>query len=703
MLSRPLKWSKLSRNFCKFGHHSLFPLSFTFSTSKSNLSEAISSSIVDEINLGNPLNYEINNIRNFSIIAHIDHGKSTLADALLEITGNISSEVRSAGQVCDTLEVERNRGITVKAQSASMIYKNTLLNMVDTPGHVDFSQEVDRGLATCQGAILLVDACQSIQAQTIDAYNRAKRMGIHIIPAVTKIDLPYAQPEECALNMAIAFNIDPESVLMTSAKAGTGVNELLERILSDIPPPPSKYIHLDAYNSFLEEYAPRTASTTPFMGRVVDCFVDRYRGVCLVLQSLQGELIENGRLSVYKNYIESIDEEEQNGSGSVQEVGILTPKQLRTGLLKQGQIGYAFVGLKSVKQARIGDILYFQNDWELIKINNKDSVSKAKTSPKSKKKLVELPNSMLYANIYPTDNEELNALIDALDKLSVNDSSLNVSMERSSSMGVGMRCGFLGVLHMEVTMDRLSNEYEQHTVVTSPSVPYIIKDRATQEEKTIITLNDWPLPDKMGFFDILEPTVTSVISCPTQYLGAIAELIKSRRALDIRHTQDSDSDLANIECILPLQEVVMDMADAIKSASSGYATFNYEEYMYMKAPLRKIDVTLNGKICDPLSCISHVDKVDAVGRRLAKRLKDSLSRQQFEIIVQAKIGSKIIARETIKPFRKNVLMKSGKLVGGGDETRKKKLLAKQREGKKRAKMIGNIEVNQSTLWSVLKK
>ena len=359
--------------------------------------------------------------------------------------------------------------------------------------------------------------------------------------------------------------------------------------------------------------------------------------------------------------------------------------------------------MKSVKQARIGDILYFQNDWELIKINNKDSVSKAKTSPKSKKKLVELPNSMLYANIYPTDNEELNALIDALDKLSVNDSSLNVSMERSSSMGVGMRCGFLGVLHMEVTMDRLSNEYEQHTVVTSPSVPYIIKDRAIQEEKTIITLNDWPLPDKMGFFDILEPTVTSVISCPTQYLGAIAELIKSRRALDIRHTQDSDSDLANIECILPLQEVVMDMADAIKSASSGYATFNYEEYMYMKAPLRKIDVTLNGKICDPLSCISHVDKVDAVGRRLAKRLKDSLSRQQFEIIVQAKIGSKIIARETIKPFRKNVLMKSGKLVGGGDETRKKKLLAKQREGKKRAKMIGNIEVNQSTLWSVLKK
>ena len=700
-------------------------------------------------------------MRNFSIIAHIDHGKSTLADCLLQFTGNINAKEREEKpQMMDTLQVERERGITVKAQTASMLYydrrgrmdgdkgERYMINMIDTPGHVDFAYEVSRSLACCEGALLLVDSTQSIQAQTLDTYSKAKALGLHIIPVVTKTDLPNADPVRVAIAMSSAFGVDPDSVIMTSAKRSEGIDDILHAIIDQIPSPSHTALVDATYpelQAAVQSSKTQNGTRLPFLARIVDSWFDRHRGVVCLVQCLQGRLDEGKRLTAYAavaqyegrevevpssstavtpNHTEAgsgADASSDQGRGSssssssssmsaaalsdsvadprngfsVQDVGLLTPESHRTGCLSSGQVGYVIAGMRSTKQARIGDTMYIPSEW-----SGKGSRSAGR--PPRPLPGYEPAKCMLFASVYPVDTEDLDALFAAADRLCLNDSSLFVSRERSSSLGAGLRCGFLGFLHMEVTIQRLKDEFEIPVVMTTPSVPYIIRDPRSGQEYMIESVNEWPVPDKQQHkFDVLEPMVAITLITPDKYLGDMVSIIKDRRGTDLDF--GSEAEMVVIRARVPWQEVVCDMSDAVKNMSSGYATFNYAEDGFEKASLQKVEVMVNGTLCDPLSFVHHIDGAAAQGRRLAKRLKDVLRRQQFEIVIQAKMGSKVLARERIPPYRKDVLNKSGKLVGGGDESRKKKLLQKQKEGKKRAKLVGNVEIDQKAFWTVLQR
>lgn len=594
-------------------------------------------------------------------------------------------------QVMDTLQVERERGITVKAQTASMIFKDErdgttyLVNLIDTPGHIDFSYEVSRSLASCQGALLLVDSSQRIQAQTLSNYEKAKHLGLKLIPVVTKIDLPAAQPEECALNMATTFEVDPEDCIMTSAKQNIGVLEVMQAVVDRLPSPVAASKQPDG----------------PFYGRVVDSWFDECRGVVCLVQVIGGVLREGDKITTYASSKETKDIDNKSDF-SVQEIGILTPKTLRTTSLRTGQVGYVIAGMRSTRQARIGDTMFIPEEWTGVAQVKAEALTGSKEIiPLSG---YESAKQMLFASVFPVNSEDLESLFACVDRLCLNDSSISVmkDISASSSLGSGLRCGFLGFLHMEVFIQRLQNEFEMDVILTTPSVPYRVHYTESATVQTISNIADWPGPHAPSH-SIEEPVVKVVVVTPSEYYGAVVEIIKAKRGEGINVFYLDDGSV-KLESIVPWQEVVCDMSDAIKQKSAGYASLNYEEAGYQKADLVKVELAVNGEMCDPLSFISHKSIAATQGRKLAVKLKEVLSRQQFEIILQARIGSKILARERIAPFRKDVLDNGkGGVVGQGDVTRKKKLLAKQKEGKKRAKMMGKVEIGQEAFWAVLQR
>ncbi len=678
-----------------------FQRSFVYSEpgAENTIYDVVSSSKLDQI--------PTSHIRNFSVIAHVDHGKSTLSDAILQETGNISEEDRKGGQVCDTLTVERERGITVKAQTASMIFSDTrtnelyLFNLIDTPGHIDFSYEVSRSLASCQGALLLVDSTQSIQAQTLATHGKAKSLGLGIIPVVTKIDLPGALIDETALAMSAAFDFCPSEVIMTSAKNKMGVREVLEAIVDRLPYPGKR-----AERERIGEIELLGEADDKFLGRVVDSWFDEHRGVVSLIQAVSGTITENQKVTNYASAKETKDIDPHGRTEfSVQDIGLLTPHALRTKSLRAGQVGYVIAGLRSTRQARLGDTMFIPSQHGRKMGAKSNSISPLPG--------YETAKPMLFASVFPVDTDQVDSLYAAVDRLALNDSSLSITKDQSSSLGAGLRCGFLGFLHMEVFNQRLSDEFGMQTVLTSPSVPYLVettreekdkngKTRKYKTEHEISSVADWPQPDRHLSYKILEPIVKVRLVCPQQYYGAMAELIKRKRGDNIEALFLDDGGVV-VSANVPWQEVVCDMHDAVKNDSSGYASFNYEEAGHVESNLVKVEIAVNGEACDPLSFVCHTSQSERNGRQMATKLKEVLNRQNFEIVLQAKVGNKVLARERIAPYRKDVLTKGGKTVGGGDITRKKKLLEKQKAGKKRAKMVGKVEISQDAFWSVLQR
>uniref|UniRef100_A0A8C4RP45 GTP binding elongation factor GUF1 n=1 Tax=Erpetoichthys calabaricus TaxID=27687 RepID=A0A8C4RP45_ERPCA len=599
------------------------------------------------------------NIRNFSIIAHVDHGKSTLADRLLELTGAIDKTDRNK-QVLDKLQVERERGITVKAQTASLFYyyKNQtyLLNLIDTPGHVDFSYEVSRSLSACQGVLLVVDANEGVQAQTVANFFLAFEAQLAVIPVINKIDLKNADPEKVAKQIEKIFDIPKEECIKISAKLGTNVDQVLQKIVDKIPPPTA-------------------SSDEPLKALVFDSTFDHYRGVIANVALFGGFMCKGDKIvsaHLGKAY-------------EVNEVGIFTPAEKPSDKLYAGQVGYVVAGMKEVKEAQIGDTLY----WLKHPVHPLPGFKPAKP--------------MVFAGLYPVDQSEYNNLRNAIEKLTLNDSSVTVHRDSSQALGAGWRLGFLGLLHMEVFNQRLEQEYNASVIVTAPTVPYkavlksakLIKDYG---EKEITIVNPTQFPESSQVSEYLEPIILGTIITPDNYIGKIMTLCLSRRSVQ-QNMSYIDDQRVMMKFLFPLNEVVVDFYDQLKSISSGYASFDYEDAGFQPADLIKMDILLNGKPVEELVTIVHRDKAYSVGKAICEKLKESVPRQLFEIAVQAAIGSKIIARETIKAYRKNVLAK----CYGGDITRKMKLLKKQAEGKKKMRKIGNIEVPKDTFINVLKR
>jgi len=589
-------------------------------------------------------------IRNFSIIAHIDHGKSTLSDRLLEYTGTISTKHEE--QFLDKLQVERERGITVKAQTASMVYpyknQNYLLNLIDTPGHVDFSYEVSRSLHACQGALLLVDAVDGVQAQTMANFYLAFEQNITIIPAINKIDLNNAHPERIAHQLEKLFDFKPEEILYISAKTGVGIENILPAIIDRVPPPPA---HPDL----------------PLKAMLFDSWFDEYRGVVCLVYVQDGILTKGDRIRLAQM------EKEYD----ILELGLMHPNETPQDALYAGQVGYIITGMKTVRDARVGDTIY----------NPKNFV---KPFPGFKP-----AKPMVFAGIYPVENSEFNSLQDAVDKLTLNDASVTVEKKTSAALGLGFRCGFLGLLHMDVFKQRLEQEYGQEVIVTAPSVLYKI-NATNGEQLSVENPSEFPEPQRIA--EILEPIMLSTIIVPKQYLGNVLNLCEEK--LGVQQAMDFiDEDRVMLKYKLPLNEIASDFYDQLKSITAGYASFDYEGPEYIAANLVKMDILLNGQPVDALSCIVHKEKAQRLGRTLVEKLRKVIPRQLFDVAVQAAIGSQIIARETVKQLRKDV---TGYLYGG-DVTRKMKLLEKQKRGKKRMKQVGHVSVPQEAFYTILKK
>ncbi len=594
-------------------------------------------------------NFKTKNIRNFSIIAHIDHGKSTLADRLLEVTGTIKKLKNE--QFLDKLQVERERGITVKAQTASLFYtykgEEYMLNLIDTPGHVDFSYEVSRSLYACQGALLLVDAAQGIQAQTMANFYLAFQQNLTIIPVINKIDLPAADPERIALQMEKAFDIKKEELILTSAKTGVGIDKLLPAIVEHIT-------------------YPKGDENKPLKALLFDSWYDEYRGVICLIEVVDGCLKKG----------EKIVAAHSGGIYEILDIGIMHPDPEPTDELYTGQVGFLITGMKTVKETRIGDTFYHVG------------------KPVEALPGFKAAKPMVFAGIYPTDASEFEDLRDAIEKLTLNDASIHVEKESSAALGIGFRCGFLGLLHMDVFKQRLEQEYNITIIATSPTVPFKIILTNHKEE---IVDNPSKFPDQVKIEEILEPIVNATIITPKEYLGAILTLCEERRGTQIDMSY-LDENRTIIQYKLPLNEIVTDFYDKLKSISAGYASFDYDTAGYEASDLVKMNILLNDKPVDALSVIVHKDKAYYLGRKLVERLKTVIHRQMFEVIIQAAIGAKIIARERISPLRKNVIAK----CYGGDISRKRKLLEKQKAGKKKMKQVGNVEVPQEAFLTILK-
>ena len=591
------------------------------------------------------------NIRNFSIIAHIDHGKSTLADRMLEMTGTISTRQKQE-QFLDKLQVERERGITVKAQTASLFYEVDgeiyLLNLIDTPGHVDFSYEVSRSLYACQGAVLLTDAAQGVQAQTLANFYLAFEQDLTIIPVINKIDLANADPKRIAKQMHKMFDVEEKEIIYTSAKSGEGINQLLDTIVKQIP-------------------HPKGDSAKPLKALLFDSWFDEYRGVICLIEIIDGHIKKGDKITAAHT--------DQNYE--VLEIGIMYPNPKQTNALYTGQVGYLIAGMKTVKEARVGDTLYL-----------------------SKKPIKALPGfkpakPMVFAGIYPTETSAYNDLRDAIEKLTLNDASVHVEKESSEALGFGFRCGFLGLLHLDVFKQRLEQEYDLSIIVTSPTVPYKVK--LTTGEEVIID-NPSKFPDRVKIDKIYEPMIDATIITPKDYLGNILHLCTDRRGQQKDLTYIDENRIV-LKYKLPLNEIITDFYDKLKSSSAGYATFDYEDAVYAPSDLVKMNILLNGKPVDALSVIVHRENSYQLGKDLTQKLRKVIPRQMFEVAIQAAIGAKIIARESVAALRKNVTAK----CYGGDITRKRKLLEKQKEGKKKMKKVGNVDLPQEAFLTILKK
>jgi len=591
-------------------------------------------------------------IRNFCIIAHIDHGKSTLADRLLEYTGTIS-ERKMQEQVMDKMELEKERGITIKAKAVRMIYKakdgeEYLLNLIDTPGHVDFNYEVSRSLAACEGALLVVDATQGIEAQTLANVYLALEHNLEIIPVINKIDLPSADPDETKREIEDIIGLDAQDAILASAKTGEGIEEILEAVVKRVP-------------------APTGSASLPLRALIFDSLYDAYKGAVAFVRVIDGTIRAKQMIkmmSTGKNF-------------EVAEVGMFNPDMQPVDLLEAGEVGYVAAGIKNVIDTRVGDTIT-------------DAEKPAKQPLPGYKKAV----PMVFCGIYPAEGEEYEDLKDALGKLRLSDASLFFEPEISAALGFGFRCGFLGLLHMDIIQERLEREYDLNIITTAPSVVFkVIKTDGSIVE--IDNPTNFPDPSEIDYIE--EPYVRASIMLPTEYVGAIMELCQERRG-EMKDMEYINEKRVILRYDMPLSEIIYDFFDQLKSRTRGYASLDYEITGYRKSEMVKLDILINGEIVDALSFIVHKDKAYIRGRQIAERLKDVIPRHLFEIPIQAAIGGKIIARETVKALRKNVLAK----CYGGDITRKKKLLEKQKEGKKRMRKIGNVELPQEAFMSVLK-
>jgi GTP-binding protein LepA len=591
-------------------------------------------------------------IRNFSIIAHIDHGKSTLADRLIENTGLLSHREMQE-QVLDNMDLERERGITIKLQTMSLLYKaqdgnDYTLNLIDTPGHVDFNYEVSRSLAACEGAVLVVDASQGIEAQTLANVYLALDQNLEIVPVINKIDLPSARPDEIKREIEDVIGLDCENAPLISAKDNINIDQVLEAIVKQIPPPSG------------DEDAPLKAL-------VFDSYYDSYRGVVAFIRINEGQVKKGDRIRMMST----------GKTFDVTEVGVISPTQKPVAALYSGDVGYLCASMKEVRSCRVGDTI------------TNDSNPAKEPLPGYKK-----VTSMVFCGIYPAEGEEYNSVRDALEKLQVNDASLTFEPETSIALGFGFRCGFLGLLHMEIIQERLEREFNLNIIATTPSVIY--KVYKTNGEMMILQ-NPTNMPPVQEIDYMEEPIVNASIMTPTEYVGQIMDLCQNRRGV-FENMEYMEATRVILHYKLPLNEVIYDFFDALKSKTRGYASLDYELHGYVRSELVKMDILINAELVDAFSIIVHDEKAYERGRSIVERLKDVIPRHLFAVPLQAAIGGKVIARETVKALRKDVLAK----CYGGDISRKKKLLEKQKEGKKRMRQIGNVEVPQEAFLAVLK-
>jgi GTP-binding protein LepA len=594
---------------------------------------------------------KLDHIRNFCIVAHIDHGKSTLADRLIEETGMLQKREMKA-QVLDTLDLERERGITIKLNAVRMSYtakngQDYELNLIDTPGHVDFTYEVSRSLAACEGAILVVDASQGIQAQTLSNLFLAMDAGLEIIPILNKIDLPGAEPDRRAHEVADLLGVDPDEILRVSAKAGIGIRELLEAVVEKVP-------------------APVGDADAPLRALIYDSYYDKYRGAIPSVRVVDGVLRKGTKITFGAS--ESVYE--------VDEVGYNQLRQVQTDELGPGEVGYVVASVRSVSETRAGDTIFDANNRAAEALPGYQEV-----------------RSFVFAGMYPTDTQQYETLRDALEKLKLNDASLNYEPETSTALGFGFRCGFLGLLHMEIVQERLTREFDLDLVQTVPSVEYkVYRTDGTME----LVENPALMPNSAVIERIEEPYVKARIMAPSDYIGPIMTLGTERRGV-YRNMTYLDQQRVEFDWEFPLGEIILDFFDRLKSISRGYASLDYEMLEYRASDLVRLDMLINGDPIDAFSVICHESKAYDWGRKIADKLKELIPRQLFEVAIQAAIGTKVIARTTVKAVRKDVLAK----CYGGDISRKRKLLEKQKEGKKRMKQVGSVEIPQEAFLAVL--
>ena len=598
----------------------------------------------------------MNHIRNFSIIAHIDHGKSTLADRLIQRCGGLAEREMEA-QVLDSMDIEKERGITIKAQTAALQYKAQdgqvyNLNLIDTPGHVDFSYEVSRSLSACEGALLVVDASQGVEAQTVANCYTALDLGVEVLPVLNKMDLPNADPENARAEIEDVIGIDATDAIPCSAKSGMGIDEILEAIVAKVP-------------------APKGDATGPLRAMIIDSWFDPYVGVVMLVRVVDGRLLKGERFKMM-------------ASGAVynaDNLGVFTPANEPRTSLDAGQVGYIIAGIKELQAAKVGDTITLEKKLP----NNAGPAAEALPGFKE-------IQPQVFAGLYPTEASEYDQLRDALEKLKLNDASLHYEPEVSQALGFGFRCGFLGLLHMEIVQERLEREFDQDLITTAPSVVYQV---VRADGEILMVENPSKMPDQGRLEEIREPIVTVHLYMPQEYVGAVMTLANQKRGVQMNMAYKGRQVVLTYE--MPLGEIVLDFFDKLKSVSRGYASMDYEFKEYRASDVVKVDILLNGEKVDALSIIVHRSQSQYRGRAVVAKMREIISRQMYDVAIQAAIGANIIARETIKALRKNVLAK----CYGGDISRKRKLLEKQKAGKKRMKQIGSVEVPQEAFLAIL--
>jgi len=593
---------------------------------------------------------DLSHIRNFSIIAHIDHGKSTIADRFIQVCGGLS-EREMAAQVLDSMDLERERGITIKAQSVTLHYKarngeTYQLNFIDTPGHVDFSYEVSRSLAACEGALLVVDAAQGVEAQSVANCYTAIEQGLEVLPVLNKIDLPSADPDRVVTEIEEIIGIEASGALHVSAKTGLGIPDLLEALIAHIPPP-------------------KGDPDAPLQALIIDSWFDSYVGVISLIRVVNGVIRQKDKMRVMST----------GRVYQVEKVGVFTPKRYDKPELGTGEVGYVIAGIKEVDGAPVGDTLTLEN--------------RRATGPLPGFRAV---RPRVFAGLYPVSSDDYDAFRDALQKLKLNDAALHYEPETSQALGFGFRCGFLGMLHMEIVQERLEREYDLDLITTAPTVVYEVQ---LNDGSVILIDNPATLPDPGKFREVREPIIEAHILVPQDHLGNVISLCVEKRG--VQKNMQYLGGQVQLVYELPMNEVVLDFFDRLKSVSRGYASFEYEFKRFQPASLVKLDILINGERVDALSLIVHRDNAEMRGRELTERMKEIIPRQMFEVAIQAAIGSKVIARSTVKALRKNVTAK----CYGGDVTRKRKLLEKQKAGKKRMKQVGKVEIPQEAFLAVL--